>query len=98
MAWAPAGARGSIYQTIKPYYDKDITIPNLISQKLITKYVKFSRFMEYNGYMARNHFSKYGGPYFINEGISYHEEPTIRITLIGRIVAFFKSRAKYRNK
>ena len=26
----------------------------------------------YNGYMVRNHFSKHGGPYFINDGLSKH--------------------------
>lgn len=24
--------------------------------------------------MGRNHFSKYGGPYFINDGFSHHSE------------------------
>ena len=27
----------------------------------------------YNGFMGRNHFSKHGGPYFINHGFSAHD-------------------------
>ena len=47
----------------------------------ITKAVKFSRFYHikpffvkpcYNGFMGRNHFSRAGGPYFINNGFSKH--------------------------
>jgi hypothetical protein len=26
----------------------------------------------YNGFMGRNYFSKHGGPYFINDGLSKH--------------------------
>jgi hypothetical protein len=28
----------------------------------------------YNDYMGRNHFSKHGGPYFINDGVSRHSD------------------------
>jgi hypothetical protein len=28
----------------------------------------------YNGFMGRNYFSKYGGPCFINDGLSKHQE------------------------
>jgi hypothetical protein len=28
----------------------------------------------YNVYMGRNYFSKYGGPYFINDGFTHHTE------------------------
>ena len=29
----------------------------------------------YNEYMGRNYFSKYGGPYFINDGFTHHSQP-----------------------
>ena len=33
----------------------------------------------YNNLMGRNHFSKYGGPYFINDGISGHPEKSKKV-------------------
>ena len=49
----------------------------------------------YNAYMTRNHFSKEGGPYFINNGFSKHPtqaEPvkTKGIPIIGRVTALLK--------
>ena len=58
--------------------------------------------MEYNRSMTRNHFSKKGGPYFINDGFTSHKEhvnvSTTSVSTIGKIKSFFKSRAKKRNK
>jgi hypothetical protein len=51
--------------------------------------------------MTRNHFSKKGGPYFINDGFTKHNDhiPTPpSVSIIDRVKAFFKSRAPKRNK
>lgn len=51
----------------------------------------------YNKYMTRNHFSKYGGPYFMNDGFSGHPENHARnkkkVSLLARIKAFFSFRS-----
>ena len=50
--------------------------------------------------MTRNHFSKKGGPYFINDGFSKQNDPiptTPSVSFIDRVKAFFKSR-RGRNK
>ena len=104
----PCGGPGPIYQTLKPYYDKEITIPNLISQKNIKN--PFQKIAEsfqtlykvYNVSMTRNHFSKRGGPYFINDGfpknvIDNVSTTTNSVSIIDKIKAFFKSRAKKQN-
>jgi hypothetical protein len=45
--------------------------------------------MEYNGYMTRNHFSKYGGPCFINNGFTKHNDvSTTRVSVIDKVKAF----------
>ncbi len=103
--WAPAGARGPIYQTFKPYYDKDITIPNLISQKNIKNpFQKIAGSFQtlykvYNVYMSPRHFSSRYGPYFRNDGFTRHNDyiPPAKVSIIGRVKAFFKSRAKKQN-
>jgi len=41
----------------------------------------------------RNHFSKHGGPYFINDGITKHDDPMPRPKkrgLLNRITKHFK--------
>lgn len=43
----------------------DSSISNLICQTINSCY---------NKYMGRNHFSRAGGPYFINDGFSKHRE------------------------
>ena len=49
--------------------------------------------------MTRNHFSQPGGPYFINHGLSKHNDvSTTRVSFIDKIKAFFKSRPKKRDK
>ena len=53
----------------------------------------------YNIFMTRNYFSKYGGPCFMNDGFSRHNEdiPYVdKVSTIGRIKSFFKSRFKSR--
>jgi hypothetical protein len=52
--------------------------------------------------MTRNHFSKRGGPYFINDGfpknvIDNVSTTTNSVSIIDKIKAFFKSRAKKQN-
>ena len=58
--------------------------------------------MEYNRSMTRNHFSKKGGPYFINDGFPKYVKAnlptTTSVSTIDKIKSFFKSRAKKRNK
>ena len=45
--------------------------------------------------MTRNHFSNKGGPYFINDGFTRHNDvSTTSVSTIGKIKAFFKSRPK----
>ena len=50
--------------------------------------------------MTPRHFSNRGGPYFINDGFTKQNDPipTTKVSTIGRISAFFNSRAKTRNK
>jgi hypothetical protein len=45
--------------------------------------------------MSPRHFSKYGGPYFINDGVSKHNESN-KVSVIGSIKSFFVSRRKKR--
>jgi hypothetical protein len=65
------------------------TFSNLITIELkishffdITRHQKISHIVAYqtlyvkpcyNGFMGRNYFSKYGGPCFINDGVSQHD-------------------------
>jgi hypothetical protein len=48
--------------------------------------------------MSPRHFSSRGGPYFINDGFTSHQDhidvSTTSVSTIGKIKAFFKSRAK----
>jgi hypothetical protein len=49
----------------------------------------------YNDYMTRNHFSKRGGPYFVNDGFPKYEKEKENkglgsIPIIGRISALLK--------
>jgi hypothetical protein len=46
--------------------------------------------------MTRNYFSKRGGPYFISDGFSKHNEgaSTIPYSVIDKIKSFFKSRRR----
>ena len=47
--------------------------------------------------MTRNYFSKQGGPYFVNDGFSKHPSvPANKVSTIGKIKSFFKSRFKSR--
>jgi len=47
--------------------------------------------------MTRNYFSKRGGPYFVNDGFpKYVGTPAAKVSIIGRIKSFFKSRFKSR--
>jgi hypothetical protein len=51
--------------------------------------------------MSPRHFSRYGGPYFINDGYSkhtdeHHDHSHTRVSTIARIKSFFKSRFKSR--
>jgi hypothetical protein len=102
----PLRGAGDLYQTFKPYYDKDITIPNLIFQKNIKN--PFQKIPEsfqtlykvYNVYMTPRHFSSKYGPYFVNDGFTKQNDPipTTRVSTIDKIKAFFKSRPKKRNK
>ena len=51
----------------------------------------------YNNYMTRNYFSRHGGPYFRNDGFSKHTDlPPKKVSTIGKIKSFFKSRFKSR--
>jgi hypothetical protein len=66
------------------------TFSNLITIELkishffdITRHQKISHIVAYqtfivkpcyNGFMGRNHFSRAGGPYFINDGLSKHHD------------------------
>jgi len=57
----------------------------------------------YNNYMTRNHFSKEGGPYFINNGFSKH--PTKAkpvkskgIPIIGKVISLLKSPRFHKDK
>ena len=51
----------------------------------------------YNNYMTRNYFSRRGGPYFVSDGFSRHTDtPPIKVSTIGSIKSFFKSRFKSR--
>jgi hypothetical protein len=94
----PCGGPGPIYQTLKPYYDKEITIPNLISQKNIKN--PFQKIAEsfqtlykvYNVSMSPRYFSSRYGPYFRNDGFTRHNDiPTIpSVSFIDRVKAFFK--------
>jgi hypothetical protein len=48
--------------------------------------------------MSPRHFSSRGGPYFINDGFTNHQDhidvSTTSVSFIGRVRAFFKSRLK----
>jgi len=45
--------------------------------------------------MSPRHFSKRGGPYFVNDGFSKHQNVSrTSVSTIDRIKSFFKSRAR----
>ena len=49
----------------------------------------------YNNIMTRNYFSKRGGPYFISDGLSKHNDPKpTTVSTIDKIKSFFKSRRR----
>ena len=55
----------------------------------------------YNIFMSPRHFSRYGGPYFINDGLSqhtdsHHDHSHTSVSTIAKIKSFFKSRFKSR--
>ena len=52
------------------YYDGLKKIARILAYQ--TLFVKWG----YNEYMGRNYFSKHGGPYFINDGLSHHSDHT----------------------
>ena len=48
----------------------------------------------YNKDMSPRHFSKRGGPYFVNDGFSKQQNVSASVSTIDRIKSFFKSRLR----